>query len=96
MKKALIVSTVSRQFTLFERGNIDVLHHLGYEIHCAANYQDANEKLDELDIIRHQFDIKRSPFSFANINAYKQLKRLINDIQPHLIHCHSPMGGRIS
>lgn len=93
MKKALIVSTVSRQFTLFERGNIDVLHHLGYEIHCAANYQDANEKLDELDIIRHQFDIKRSPFSFANINAYKQLKRLINDIQPHLIHCHSPMGG---
>jgi len=93
MKKALIVSTVSQQFTLFERGNIELLHNLGFEIHCAANYKSSNKSLDDLNIIRHHFDISRSPFSFANINAYKQLNKLIVDIQPDLIHCHSPMGG---
>jgi hypothetical protein len=53
MKKILIVSTVSRQFYLFEQGNIEVLKSLGYEIHGAANFDDANERLDALDIIRH-------------------------------------------
>ena len=46
MKKILIVSTVSRQFYLFEQGNIEVLKSLGYEVHAAANFSDANERLD--------------------------------------------------
>jgi hypothetical protein len=62
MKKILIVSTVSRQFYLFEQGNIEVLKSLDFEVHCAANYEDANERLDTLDIVRHPFDIQRSPF----------------------------------
>jgi hypothetical protein len=69
MKKILIVSTVSRQFYLFEQGNIEVLKSLGYEIHGAANFDDANERLDALDIIRHPFDIQRSPFSLKNMRS---------------------------
>ncbi len=93
MKKCLIVSTVSRQFTLFERGNIEVLKGLGYEIHCAANFDDATEALDELEIIRHPFDIQRSPYLLTNIKAYKQVKQIIAEGDYDLIHCHSPMGG---
>ncbi len=93
MKKILIVSTVSRQFYLFEQGNIEVLKSLGYEIHAAANFSDANERLDALDIIRHPFDIQRSPFSLKNIKAYKQLKRIMKSEDFDAIHCHSPMGG---
>lgn len=93
MKKCLIVSTVSRQFTLFERGNIEVLKELGYEIHCAANFIDETEELNELPIIRHEIDIQRSPFSFKNIKAYKQLRKIIKSNKFDLIHCHSPMGG---
>lgn len=93
MKKILIVSTVSRQFYLFEQGNIEVLKSLGYEVHAAANFSDANERLDDLDIIRHHFDIGRSPFSLKNIKAYKQLKNIINSESFDVIHCHSPMGG---
>lgn len=94
MKKILIVSTVSRQFYLFEQGNIEVLNSLGYEVHAAANYSDVNnERLDSLDIIRHHFDIDRSPFTFRNVNAYRQLKRLLENEKFDAIHCHSPMGG---
>lgn len=93
MKKALIVSTVSRQFTLFERVNIQILRELGYEVHGAANFEDANEMLDEIDIIFRPFDIQRSPFTLKNIKAYRQLKKIITDGNYDLIHCHSPMGG---
>ncbi len=93
MKKILIVSTVSRQFYLFEQGNIEVLKSLDYEVHCAANFEDANERLDALDIIRHHFDIQRSPFSLRNVKAYKQLKKIMQSSHFDVVHCHSPMGG---
>lgn len=93
MKKILIVSTVSRQFYLFEQGNIEVLKSLGYEVHGAANFDDANERLDALDIVRHPFDIQRSPFSLKNIKAYKQLKKIMRSENFDAVHCHSPMGG---
>lgn len=96
MKKILIVSTVSRQFYLFEQGNIEVLKSLGYEIHCAANFEDANERLDALDIVKHPFDIQRSPFSLKNIKAYKQLKKIMKLENFDAVHCHSPMGGVLS
>lgn len=93
MKKILIVSTVSRQFYLFEQGNIEVLKSLGYEVHCAANFSDANERLDSLNIIRHHFNIERSPFSAKNLNAYKELKKIMQSEKFDAVHCHSPMGG---
>lgn len=93
MKKILIVSTVSRQFYLFEQGNIEVLKSLGYEVHGAANFEDANERLEALDIVRHPFDIQRSPFSLKNIKAYKQLKKIMKSENFDAVHCHSPMGG---
>ncbi len=93
MKKILIVSTVSRQFYLFEQGNIEVLKSLGYEVHGAANFEDSNERLDALNIVRHPFDIQRSPFSLKNIKAYKQLKKIMKSESFDAVHCHSPMGG---
>lgn len=95
MKKALIVSTVSRQFTLFERGNIEVLKELGYEIHGAANYEDATPALEELGIKQHHIDIQRNPFKLANLKAYKQLVKLMKEEKFDLVHCHAPMGGVI-
>jgi glycosyltransferase involved in cell wall biosynthesis len=93
MKKILIVSTVGRHFYLFEQGNIEVLKSLGYEVHAAANFNDANERLNALDLVRHHFDIQRSPFSLKNIKAYKKLKEIMLSENFDVIHCHSPMGG---
>lgn len=93
MKKILLVSTVSRQFYLFEQGNIEVLNSLGYEVHAAANYNDASERLDTINIVRHHFEIQRSPFSFKNIRAYKQLREILKSEKFDAVHCHTPMGG---
>ncbi|MES9784486.1 glycosyltransferase family 4 protein [Bacillus thuringiensis] len=93
MKKALLVSTVSRQFTLFDQDNINILQELGYEVHCAANFNDATIALDKLNIIRHHIDIQRSPFSLVNIKAGYQLMKLMRKGNFDLVHCHAPMGG---
>lgn len=93
MKKILIVSTVSRQFYLFEQGNIEVLKSLGYEVHAAANFSDENERLDSLEIVRHPFGIQRSPFSLRNLKAFKELLRIMKSESFDAVHCHSPMGG---
>ncbi|WP_137790964.1 glycosyltransferase family 4 protein [Bacillus sp. E(2018)] len=96
MKKILIVSTVSRQFYLFEQGNIEVLKSLGFEVHAAANFSDANKRLDALEITRHHFDIQRSPISLKNLKAYRQLLDIMKSEKFDVIHCHSPMGGVIT
>jgi glycosyltransferase involved in cell wall biosynthesis len=93
MKKILIVSTVSRQFYLFEKGNIDVLKSLDFEVHCAANFKDDNDRLQSFKIVKHHFDIQRSPFSLTNIKAYYQLKNIVKNNHFNAIHCHSPMGS---
>lgn len=93
MKRVLIVSTVSRQFYLFEQVNIGLLKELGYEVHGAGNFSDLNERLDTVDIIRHPIHIQRNPFSIKNIAAYLQLKRLMKKYSFDLVHCHSPMGA---
>ncbi|MFA9414317.1 glycosyltransferase family 4 protein [Streptococcus sp. E29BA] len=93
MKKALIVSTVSRQFYLFEQANISALRKLGYEVHGAANFDERSDRLAEVDIVEHHIDFQRSPLSLTNIRAYKQLKELVEREKFDLIHCHSPVGG---
>ena len=45
--------------------------------------------------VDHQYDvcIQRSPYSLKNFTAYRQLKRLIDENEYDLIHCHTPMGS---
>ena len=70
-----------------------MLHSLGFEVHAAANFNDKNERLDLLDIIRHHINIQRSPYSFGNLEAYRQLKQLMKAERFDIVHCHSPIGG---
>lgn len=102
MKKALIVTTVSGFVPQFEMNNVKILQELGYEVHYASNYKTPtygtdNQRLDNTGIIQHQIDFVRSPFAIRNnIIVYKQLKRLMTDINFNLIHCHTPMGGAMA
>lgn len=96
MKKVLILSTVARQFYLFEKGNINLLKEMGCQIFAAANKKISNlDKVKELDIEYKCISIERNPFSLKNIKAYFQVKKIVEDNQIDLIHCHSPMGGVI-
>ncbi len=99
MKKALIVTTVSGFVPQFEMNNVFLLQEMGYEVHYASNFHNPhygsdNHRLDGTGIICHQIDFVRSPFHVAaNLKAYRQLYRLLEEQKFQFIHCHTPMGG---
>lgn len=93
MKKALVVATVGRFFD-FEKNDINLMKELGYEVHGATNMMlEEDDDINTFDIIKHQIDFARSPFSRQTIVAYKQLKDLLRKNRFDLIHCHTPVGG---
>jgi glycosyltransferase EpsD len=49
----------------------------------------------ELGNVDHQYDltIERSPFSINNFKAYRLLKKIIDNNDYDLIHCHTAVGG---
>lgn len=96
MKKVLFVaSVVKKHIMVFHLPYLEWLKLNGYETHvCAKNDYDNSEEC----IIPHcdkYFDIpfERSPFNLKNIDAYKQLKKIIDDNEYDSIHCHTPIGG---
>ena len=100
VKKVLVVATVFK-FLGFEKNNIKILKSMGYEIHCAANLNQAewlkdDGLLDDIGIIKHQVDFERNPLSKQNIKAYRQLKYLIKKYHFTLIHCHTPVAAALT
>lgn len=100
MKKVLIVATVYH-FLNFEKSDIQILKNMGYEIHTATNME--GEKwlqddgtFDDIDIIKHQIDFSRSPFSIKSLKAYEELRSLIKNYQFDIIHCHTPVAAAIT
>lgn len=99
MKKVLFVATVYK-FLNFERSDMEILKNMGYEIHTATNMGDADWLkddgfLDYLNVIKHQVDFARRPFSLQNIHAYRQLKLIMEENHYDLIHCHTPVAAAI-
>ena len=95
MKNALIACTVGC-FLRFELNDISILQDMGYTVHVATNfngYDEMHVKIKEMNVVIHQVDFARSPFSKQTINAYRQLKRIMREKHFDLIHCHTPVGG---
>ena len=97
-KKALLVTTVSGFVPQFEMVNVAILKELGYEVHYASNFNNPsygtdNKRLEGTGIICHQVDFERSPFNKKNLQAYKQLVKIMKDENIDLVHCHTPMGA---
>lgn len=91
--KILLIATVGRFFT-FEKNNIKILQSEGYEVHCATNLEgESIDRMTDIDVIKHQIDFARFPFSKENVKAYKQLCALLESEKFILIHCHTPVGG---
>lgn len=101
-KKILIVASVISFIEWFNKENVDYLHvQKGYDVHIACNFDyldDTDEKrtkayiqrLKENGIHLHNISFARSPFSKRNISSYGKLKRLIDNENFDLIHCHTP------
>ena len=101
-KKALIVASIPGFIVSFEINDIKILKQLGYEVHVACNLtndvviSNGSDRLKELNVILHNIDIQRNPFSKNTILAYKQIGKLIKKENFSLIHCHTPNAGVIT
>lgn len=99
MKKALIIATIGGFVPKFEMNDVRLLMEKGYKIHYASDFKNPVyhmdiKKLRETGIQLHQISIHKSPFHIVrNIKAYTQLKKIIDDEDISLIHCHNPIGG---
>lgn len=108
MKKVLIVASVISFIEWFNKENINFLvDNLNCEVHIACNFNYMNDtdidrttsyiaKLREKGVILHNIEFARSPINFSNLKAYKVLKKIINNGQFDLIHCHTPTASMMT
>ena len=95
MKKVLLVATVQSHICQFHHPLVSMLHQHGVEVHAAARNNLAEKNGLSIGFIDRVFDIpfNRSPFSPANLKAYRMLKKLIDEGDYDVIHCNTPVGG---
>lgn len=98
MKKILFITNLSNGVNSFSIASVKAAQNSGLNFYLAGNFGDTpQEKLknDEktYGIKICQIDLVRSPYSVKNINAYKQLVKLIKEENIDFIHCNTPIGG---
>lgn len=97
-KKVLFVATVvKKHINVFHLPYLQWFQEQGYETHVAARDDFNGEEC----IIPHcdkHFDIpfERSPLNKNNITAYTQLKKIINENNYDIIHCHTPVAAMLT
>ncbi len=92
MKKILFAATITDHFYYFHLPYLKLFRDAGWEVHVAGK---GDRELPDCDF-QYNIPFERSPFSKGNIEAYKQLKKVIDDNDFDIIHCHTPMGGILS
>ncbi|MDR0196182.1 MAG: glycosyltransferase family 4 protein [Myroides sp.] len=89
-KKVLFVATVSGHINAFHLPYIEWMSNEGYIVDVAC---DVHSKIEGNVNKVHDIKIARSPFTIKHINAYKELKEVIDNGLYDLITCHTPMAS---
>lgn len=98
MKKVLFLATYGDFLATFEFSNITLWQLLGATVHCASNFKDKKynlktNRLKEINVIRHELEFDRKPFSLKNLRAFGKLKKIIRDEKIDIIDCHNAVVG---
>ncbi len=98
MVKILFISNITNKVGSFSIASIKAAQEKGMEFHMAANWDQAGEEQirsdeKEYNVKIHNIPLARSPYSPANLKAYKKLVQIIEDENIDYIHCNTPIGG---
>lgn len=99
MKKVLFVATVVRlHLNLFHLPYLRWFHDQGWQVDVAANNDFENPEDCVIPCCDNHYVLpfERSPFKKGNLEAYRQLKALLDREHYDIIHCHTPMGSVIA
>ncbi len=96
--KVLLTATVQSHICQFHKPLVEVLHEHQCEVHVAARDNLSEKNGLKLDFVEKIFNVPfaRSPKSRDNLQAYKELKRIIENEHYDVIHCNTPMGGIVT
>ena len=94
----MYVATVRSHIGQFHMPVIQALKEAGHVVHAAYHDNSADKPGLDLSILDKEFEVpfERSPYSPKNIKACKILKRIIDEEQYDIIHCHTPVGGVVT
>lgn len=97
MSKILFVTNIANKIGSFSIASIQAAHNEDISFHMAAYWNLTKENMsaleEEFDVCLHHLDLVRSPFSFRNFKALKQLIQIIREEKIDYIHCNTPVGG---
>lgn len=93
MPKILFIATVESHILNFHIPFIRYFQSKGHEIHVATKLNDRQNELKGLDIICHNVEFSRSPYSLSNIKALKQLVKIMKENKYSLVHVHTPVAA---
>lgn len=96
--RILYVTTISLTMNSFFKPHIDMLVREGHQVDIACNYNDLplDKLYSDLGCVFYQIDFSRSPLSKSNLKAYGQLKKVIENGNYDIVHCHTPNAAVIT
>lgn len=99
MKKVLFVATVVKtHIMVFHLPYLKLFKEMGWETTVAArnDYEDPADCVIPYCDWYYDVSFARSPWNADNQNAYRELKKVIDDNSYDIIHCHTPMGAALT
>ena len=94
MKKVLYVTTLSRTINAFLVPHIEMLIDNGYLVDCATCIdKEINIDLLNKGVRVYNIPFSRSPLSFGNIKAFKELIKIQKKNNYDIIHVHTPIAS---
>lgn len=99
MKKVLYVATVVKTHIMeFHIPYLKMLKEMGWETAVASRNDYENPEDCIIPFCDSYYDIpfKRFPFHKGNLKAYKMLKKLIENGEYDVVHCHTPVGAMLA
>ena len=89
MKRVLFVATVDQHIRHFHVPYLRWFQEKGFKVSVASN---GNENVPYVDI-KHDVTFERSPWSFNNIIAFFEIRKIIKKNKYNLIHTHTPVAS---
>lgn len=92
--KVLFVASVYTHLAAFHIPFMKLLQERGYEVNAAASSAEGRkEDVEAAGVTCWEVPFARSPYSSANIQAYCQLRALLEEHYFDLIHVHTPVAA---
>lgn len=98
-KKVLFVATVVKTHIMqFHIPYLKMLKEMGWETAVAArnDYEDPEDCVIPYCDAFYDIPFERTPWKAGNIRSYRMLKKIIDEGEYAVVHCHTPVGASIA